>query len=381
MALLDTRSKRVLAAVLAGLGVSFVIFPFVNQSPSSIPRLGDLPGFYALGRIVLEGQGQRLYDFDLQREIQNSFWPSLSGSFFPTMYPPVVAAVMAPLSMVPTTLIHSLLSLFSFFTLCALVRWQSRDCSAERLSLLLLSLPTFISIVGPQTTIISLFCITYCRHFLLVGRNVAAGLCAGLLMYKPQIGVPFALVTTLGSPPRFLLGFLLAAAAEYGVGVMAFGGEWLVPWATRILPFSELRGSLDQFQFTAITGGLAPLLFTSPSARLAQLCIAGGALGLYAALAWRRIAQVQARDQVIALFLATSPVFLPQTNFYDLAIPLFVLLIGIPLSTKPLLYHSILMVIAVNVCTAIRSPTLSLVPIASLIVALVYLRRFSWAAS
>jgi hypothetical protein len=90
---------------------------------------------------------------------------------------------------------------------------------------------------------------------------------------------------------------------------------------------------------------------------------------------------VQARDQVIALFLATSPVFLPQTNFYDLAIPLFVLLIGIPLSTKPLLYHSILMVIAVNVCTAIRSPTLSLVPIASLIVALVYLRRFSWAAS
>jgi hypothetical protein len=200
-------------------------------------------------------------------------------------------------------------------------------------------------------------------------------------MYKPQIGVPFALVTTLGSPPRFLLGFLLAAAAEYGVGVMAFGGEWLVPWATRILPFSELRGSLDQFQFTAITGGLAPLLFTSPSARLAQLCIAGGALGLYAALAWRRRAQVQARDQVIALFLATSPVFLPQTNFYDLAIPLFVLLIGIPLSTKPLLYHSILMVIAVNVCTAIRSPTLSLVPIASLIVALVYLRRFSWAAS
>lgn len=381
MALLDTRAKRVLAAVLAGLGVSFVIFPFVNQSPSSIPRLGDLPGFYALGRIVLEGQGQRLYDFDLQREIQNSFWPSLSGSFFPTMYPPVVAAVMAPLSMVPTTLIHALLSLFSFVTLCALVRWQSRDCSAERLSLLLLSLPTFISIVGPQTTIISLLCITYCRHFLLVGRNVAAGLCAGLLMYKPQIGVPFALITTLGSPPSFLLGLVLAVAAEYVIGAAAFGGEWLIPWLAHILPFSELRGSLDQFQFTAITGGIAPLLFTSSYARLAQLCIAACTLGLFGVHALRNRTNSQARDLGISLFLATSPVFLPQTNFYDLAIPLCVLLLSVPLSTKRLLSQSILLVIAVDVCTAIRSPTLSLVPVASLLVAFFFVRSRSWAAS
>lgn len=375
MALVDTKAKRVLAAMLVGICLSLLIFPFVNHDPGAMPRLGDLPGFYGLGRIVLQGEGQRLYDFNLQREVQNTFWPNLVGDLFPTMYPPVVAAVMAPLSALPPTLLHILLASLSLVTLCYLVRWQAQDFPVERLSLILFSVPTFITIVAPQTTIFSLLCIVACRHFLCKSRPFAAGLCAGLLLYKPQIGLPFALITSAGSGPLFLYGLILAAAAEYVVGAIAFGGEWLIPWTIQIIDFSKLRLSLDQFQFTAITGGVAPLLLTGEFARRAQLVIAGALLVTFCAFSWRRREQPTPRDNLIALFLVSSPVFLPQTNFYDLAIALFTLLISAPLASKRFLNEMIVAVLLVNLCIAIRSPQLSLVPIAALIVASSYLRR------
>ncbi len=381
MALVDTRAKRVLAAMLVGVCVSLLIFPFVNHDPGAMPRLGDLPGFFGLGRIVLEGQGHRLYDFNLQREIQNTFWPNLAGDLFPTMYPPVVAAVMAPLSALPPTLLHIILASLSLVALCGLVWWQAKDLRVERLSLILFSVPTFITIVAPQTTIFSLLCIVSCRHFLREGRAFVAGVCAGLLFYKPQIGLPFALVTTAGSGPLFLCGIIFAAAAEYVVGAIAFGGEWLIPWTIQIIDFSKLRLSLDQFQFTAITGGVAPLLLTGEFARRVQLVIAGALVVTFSAFSWRRRKQPTSRDNLIALFLVSSPVFLPQTNFYDLAIALFTLLISTPLSTKRLLNEAIILVLLANLCVAIRSPQFSLVPIAAIIVASTYLRRESTSCS
>ena len=90
------RSTRVFLSlcIAAGLALGYTILFGSNRA--GMVFIGDLPGFFGIGRIVLEGHGERLYDFSLQREIQNAYWPSLAGTFLPTMYPPFFAAFIAP---------------------------------------------------------------------------------------------------------------------------------------------------------------------------------------------------------------------------------------------------------------------------------------------
>jgi hypothetical protein len=375
------RAKRILAALLIGLGLALIASTYVNDDPGAILNLGDLPGFYGLGRIVVEGRGALLYDFALQRDIQNHFWPQLAGSSFPTMYPPVVGLVMAPLSLLPPPAVHGILAATSFFLLCALVRWQSPDRQIERFGLILFSVPTLVSIVAPQTTILSLLFITACRHFLLSAKNFGAGVCAGLLLYKPQIGVPFILIAGAGGGATFYAGTFLSALGLYSIGVFVVGGEWVLPWVEKIQEFSVLRRSVEAFQFTAITGGVAPYLFTGSWAGATQIVVAMLGLALCAVMTWRQRSQFTARDSAITLFLTTYAAFVPQTIFYDLAIPLFALFTSISLSNKRALYQSILVAVLVNACTFIRSPSLSLVPVAALIIALFSVRSRSWPAS
>ncbi len=381
VSIVDTTSKRVLVALLIASTIALIAFPFVNTNPAAMLLVGDLPGFYSLGRIILNGHGERLYDFEYQRAIQNTYWPQLNGTMFPTMYPPVVAVGMAMIAWLPPNVVRALIALTLVSILALLSRRYCKDLRVERFTLILFSLPICISIIGPQNTILSILLITTCRQLLLSQRELLAGVCAGLLFYKPQVGIPFTLVTAIGTGPKFSFGCFLAIAAEYLIGYWAYGGEWLLPWIEKIQSYATLRFSLDGHQFTPLTRGFAPFLMSGPYARLWEI----GAFGIVSILFARALftyktAPLQ-RDRILALFLVTFPVFVPQTNFYDLGIAIFVLCTSINLSSKRALFAAIALTILVNACVLIRQPSFSLIPIAALAVALFYVRNRSCRAS
>jgi hypothetical protein len=368
-ALFDTPSKRLLGALLSAVAVAFACFPFVNQDPAAMLLVGDLPGFYGLGRIILEGQGSRLYDFEYQQAIQNNFWPQLDNTFFPTMYPPVVGVLMAGVAVLPPFLARVFIAGCLLSMLAFLIRRMTVDMKVERFTLVLFSLPVFISIVAPQNTVVSLLFICVCQRYLKADREFLAGLWGGLLLYKPQVGVPFLSVTATSSSWRFVAGALMAAMGQYVVAYTAFGGEWLIPWIDKIKGFSTVRFSLDGYQFTAVTRGIAPFILEGALGRLWELFAFGLCMVSLLVWAWGVRKDVSQRARVLTCFLATFPVFVPQTNFYDLGIALFAVLSSVALETKRALYSAIFLVIVVNVCVSVRDTSLSLVPIAALVVA------------
>jgi hypothetical protein len=379
--LVDTTSKRVLLALLIATALALIAFPFVNTNPTAMLLVGDLPGFYSLGRIVLAGHGERLYDFEYQQAIQNTYWPQLNGTMFPTMYPPVVAVAMAIIAWLPPTVVRIILALTLTIILSILIRRYSKDLIVERFTLVLFSLPICISIVGPQNTILSILLIMTSRQLLLSQRDLLAGFCAGLLFYKPQVGIPFLLVTATGTGATFVVGAILAGVAEYLIGYWAYGGDWLLPWIEKIQSYSALRFSLDGYQFTPLTRGIAPFLLLGPYARLWEIGVFAVACSFFAASLFKHRTEVLKRDHILALFLVTFPVFVPQTNFYDLGIAIFILLTSINLSSRRILLETISLIVLVNLCVSIRQPSISLVPIAAVAVALFYLRNRTCSAS
>jgi hypothetical protein len=109
-----------------------------------------------------------------------------------------------------------------------------------------------------------------------------------------------------------------------------------------------------------------------PYARLWEIGAFGIVCILFARALFTHKTDPLQRDRILALFLVSFPVFVPQTNFYDLGIAIFVLYTTINLSSKRALFAVIALTILVNACVSIRQPSFSLVPIAALAVALFY---------
>ena len=95
------RIRRIAIALLIALALALAwvgLDPLGSLSgPLTSVQLGDFPAFYSLAAIAAGSEPHRLYDFALQREIQNQIWPQLQGALLPGIYPPYVALLARPL--------------------------------------------------------------------------------------------------------------------------------------------------------------------------------------------------------------------------------------------------------------------------------------------
>jgi hypothetical protein len=96
--------RRALAALLISGAVAVVVMGALDTRQTTAVRRGDFPAFWSLAVIASGDQANRLYDTELQREIQNKAWPSLNGEVLPAAYPPYLAYVLQPVaSLDPST--------------------------------------------------------------------------------------------------------------------------------------------------------------------------------------------------------------------------------------------------------------------------------------
>lgn len=371
------RSLRVLGALCVAAVVAILYTTIFSEDRSSMLFMGDLPGFYALGRIVLEGHGDRLYDFNYQQEIQNRFWPILDNSFLPTMYPPFAAVYMAAFAWIPPIPLRCALALFDIGLLWFALRALCPTNRVPRFSLVLFSLPLFISIAAAQNTIVSIALLTLTRYLLQTRRAFLSGVCAGLLFYKPQIGLLCSVVMLIGATPSFIVGTALSVLVQYLLGYWVYKGEWLIPWIQKMRTFSSLRASLDGFQMTSLVNHLSLQEWLYLSQQSCELLICASCV--LALLVYSRMRKKSAHEPggSMDLFIGTFPVFTPQTMFYDLGISIFWVFAGAGLSSKRSLYAAIGLVIAVNACVASRATASFLTPLAASLVAFYALRVFA----
>ncbi len=167
---------------------------------------GDFIEFYTAGRIINEGQADRLYDVSLQRESQKAIIsPQKTDRFYQYVAPPFFAYLFVPLarlSYLKAFSLWTLLSIVLFISSLLIMRqhlpgFSNRDWILT--GLVCLSYIPFLveCLAGGQNSALSLFIIVLFYHLLKRQAEWWAGLVLALGLYKPQLFLLFPLLMAI----------------------------------------------------------------------------------------------------------------------------------------------------------------------------------------
>lgn len=188
----------------------------------------DFSSFHAAGRLVLEGRDP--FDQAALYRMEKSAFGGATP-YYAFSYPPVFLLPAAALAMLPYAMALALWLALTFgFYLAAMAVLQARFDAAsdsERPLFLLVAAAfpgVFVNLSHGQNGFLAAGLMTM-GLALLDRRPLAAGLCFGLLAFKPQLGllIPFALAA--GGRWKSFAAAAATVAVFVLVSVMAFGAE------------------------------------------------------------------------------------------------------------------------------------------------------------
>lgn len=306
------------AWVLVPLSLAIVVVVYGTGPEPRRNWYGDMLGndfsqVWVAGRAALEGRGGEPYDLPVHLEnLKTAFGPECR---FAWHYPPVFllpAAAMALLEPQPAFLLWTALSLAAF-ALAMRVAGGRRDTACVALAHPLV----FCNLAYGQNGLFTAALLTF-GGLLVDRRPWLAGLCFGLLAYKPQFAAlaPLLLLITgrracLAACLATIFALCLASLALFGtapwIGFLGTLGE-----TNRII----LQKAAAGLELNASAFGAVRLLGGSTAAAWgAQAIVAVLALG-FTCRAWRMPAGLELRT---ASLLAAAPLLSPYVPVYDLA--------------------------------------------------------------
>src|SRR5512134_1075079 len=215
-----------LASLMSGDGVSTLA-----------GRLGaDYPAFYGAGRIIAEGDGRGLYSSERQVTAQKDLFPSHETLFMPFPYPAFVAVAYSPLALLSFRLsyfIHTMIMVAALLLTLRTLRPMSKVAAGQSFfvfALLILYYPLLKSIIGGQNTAITLLLVTLLWRTAVDGRDILAGLWLGLLLFKPQYGLPIMGLFLLSRRWKIVTSSVVVGLVLWLIGAWACGWGWLSEW-------------------------------------------------------------------------------------------------------------------------------------------------------
>lgn len=210
---------------------------------------GDFLAFYSASDLVLQGRALDAYD---QTAFEAALKTHLASDNLGLLwqYPPILFLLIAPLSLLPYKLSYWLWMAATAAILAFALRRLTRDvnpqASGSGLTLwVLMASPIVVGVfVNGQISLLTTALLVTAAyrpktHWWL------AGLCAGLLTIKPQLGVilPFAYLAIGAWRTIGVAAFV--AIAIHGVSALVFGAEG----------FTSFFSALDRIQTQVATGG------------------------------------------------------------------------------------------------------------------------------
>jgi hypothetical protein len=228
---------RVAGLVLAlGWLVPFVVHEV--RTPQRVDAAGiavgrDFLSFYGAGRIVLAGEGIRVYDPDLQRRTQDAILaPATQRGHYHFINPAPFAVFYAPLTALPyraAFYLHAGLMLMLFLLGMRALAAQLPALRQEMGVAALLgatSYPLVHTILGGQNTALALALLAWAYASIQAGHDRRGGLALGLLLFKPQYALTFLLLFATRRKWTILLWAAATGAALYAIGGLACGWAW-----------------------------------------------------------------------------------------------------------------------------------------------------------
>ena len=288
---------------------------------------GDFLAFYSASDLVLQGRALYAYDqtaFDAA--LQSHLASDNLGLLW--QYPPVLFFLIAPLALLPYKLSYWLWMLATAAILALALRRLTRDLKpqTDASSLtpwVLMASPIIVGVfVNGQISLLTTALLVTAAyrpksHWLL------AGICAGLLTIKPQLGViiPFAYLV-IGAW-RTMGVAAIVAIVIHGLSAVVFGVE----------SFPAFLSALDRIQTQFATGGVdtPPYAMTTLFAQLRIWGVSGTpalwahiafAITIIAYVTWQWRTKSQRQDQSLylaALLCASAILVTPYAYAYELA--------------------------------------------------------------
>jgi hypothetical protein len=316
------RLRRYSAGLLVGMAIAFVVSVFSAQGARTLAgRLGgDFPAFYGAARIVASGNAAALYVLEQQRASQQDILPERAG-FLPYAYPPFVALAYAPLAALPYRVAYVLHTAFMVAAV-VLSLWLLRPVSQTidehflpAVALAMAFSPLMKATLNGQNTPITLLLILLAWTAARSGRSALAGVWLGLLLYKPQFGVPLIGVQILARRWTTVVASTGVGVGLYAVSALVMGRDWSTEWLEFANWLSTIDATLDRQNAISWLGFLQALLGAESRGALAV----GGALIVATVLG---ISWLWARrlDDEAAVMAVTAPCLIlmaPHAMYYE----------------------------------------------------------------
>jgi len=295
----------------------------------------DFVQFYAAGKIVVSGQGARLYDANLQSDIERQVAQHVEPILF--NHPPFEALVYAPLAHFGFSTAFAIWTFLNLSLLGAaffLLRVYGPPFGlAERLLLLAVAFyPVLATMIQGQDSLWIL--LAYVAAFLALkrGHDFSSGMFLGIAFIKPQLVVPFALLMLLRGRWRFFLGLVLAAAILAAVSILVVGPSVALQYPPMLLHMNDQAHAATFHLFPESMPnlrGLFTLVFgasLTPFVLSALLALASLAVLI---LAWRSVVRWSSFDLSFSLMLVTTLLVSFHLLLHDLSLlilPVFLFL-------------------------------------------------------
>ncbi len=270
-------ANEIKVVTIALLGAAFLLQAgaIFWSSPAGLflgRELGrDFVAFYAAGRILNEYPAARLYDTQLQQRIRIEAIPGADRTkFLPYLYPPFVAEAFRPLARMPyrwafaTWLVVSaglyILGLMLIRAGCPLVE-HSRTAV-----LLAMSFSPFLFETwgGGQLSAVGFAALAATIYHERGGRPAAAGLCAGILCYKPTLIAVLVLMFAIARLWRVLMGVAAVGFCLVAASFLVAGPDCLAAYRETGAQYwhmiSQSPGALPQHKFVDLRAFLTLLL-------------------------------------------------------------------------------------------------------------------------
>lgn len=367
--------------VLAVANVSLCLSAYFSRwwvyDPNGLGIPTDFINVWAAGRLVLDGLPAQAYDWDIQKQVEVAKLGQDFVGYFAWHYPPPFLFAASLLAQLPYQLAFIGWVAVSFLPfLVAMRAIVGRNFGY----LLALAIPmVFINALVGQNGFLTAALIGGTLYLIPV-RPVLAGICLGLLTYKPQYGLLFPVALIAAGHWRVFISAAVTAVVLAAASWLAFGIEsWLAffHWMPKFSQAFLTEGKAPWWKLQSIFslvryfGGSEPLGWAFQWVLTASLAVV-------LVLMWRsRVPYTVKAAALAAGTLLTTP-YLFMYDMMVLAIPIaFLVRTGVKTGFRAYELPALGTVVALIVCYMFTGIPTGLG--ATLVVAALILRRAgSW---
>ena len=313
------------AMVLAFVGLLLLSEDLIT--PAGVPLGGDYPVFYGVSSLMIDGEFDAVFDVAAVNQSQADALgkPGLD-KFHAWVYPPYVALLIAPLSLVGYVPSFILFTLLMTLAIWQGVTWLGRlsPWIAENRLTIFAAVASFYPLLraatGGQNTPLTFMLLCGSLAMLVQGRQWAAGILLGLLMAKPHFALPFIVLALFARQWKTTLASASVTAVYYVAGAVFFGWDWPLAWLDVLANYRELEGNVNGRSLVSLLGVSEQLFGTGQPLALAVGI--GSSLGLFTFLCIR-FSKVAGPAQLSSMWgVATVGVILtsPHSQFYEVGL-------------------------------------------------------------